>query len=90
MLITYKFERGYDKLVNLWGADHHGYVARMKAAMIALGHPKDALEVDLIQMVRLVEDGMEVKMSKRTGNAITIRELVDEVGFRCSKIFLCL
>ena len=83
----YKFERGYDKLVNLWGADHHGYVARMKAAMIALGHPKDALEVDLIQMVRLVEDGMEVKMSKRTGNAITIRELVDEVGLDAARYF---
>lgn len=83
----YKFERGYEKLVNLWGADHHGYVARMKAAMTALGHPKDALEVDLIQMVRLVEDGVEVKMSKRTGNAITIRELVDEVGLDAARYF---
>ncbi len=83
----YKFERGYEKLVNLWGADHHGYIARMKAAMIALGHPKDALEVDLIQMVRLVEDGLEVKMSKRTGNAITIRELVDEVGLDAARYF---
>lgn len=83
----YKFERGYEKLVNLWGADHHGYIARVKAALTALGYPKDALEVDLIQMVRLVEDGHEVIMSKRTGNAITIRELVDEVGLDAARYF---
>ena len=75
-----KFNRGYTKLVNLWGADHHGYIPRMKAAMQALGKNADALEVDIIQMVRLVEDGMEVKMSKRTGNAVTVRELCEEVG----------
>ncbi len=76
----YKFERGYEKLVDLWGADHHGYIPRMKAAITAMGYDKDALEVDLIQMVRLVENGEEVKMSKRTGNAVTLRELIDEVG----------
>ncbi len=76
----YKFERGYDKLVDLWGADHHGYIPRMKAAITAMGYDKDALEVDIIQMVRLVENGQEVKMSKRTGNAVTLRELIDEVG----------
>lgn len=75
-----KFERGFEKLVNFWGADHHGYIPRMKAAMQALGKNKDQLEVDIIQMVRLVEDGAEVKMSKRTGNAVTIRELCEEVG----------
>lgn len=75
-----KYERGYTKLVNLLGADHHGYIPRMKAAMQALGKDKGALEVDIIQMVRLVEDGVEVKMSKRTGNAVTIRELCEEVG----------
>lgn len=75
-----KFERGFEKLVNFWGADHHGYIPRMKAAMQALGKNKDQLEVDIIQMVRLVEDGQEVKMSKRTGNAVTIRELCEEVG----------
>ncbi|MGN1398835.1 MAG: arginine--tRNA ligase [Erysipelotrichaceae bacterium] len=83
----YKFERGYEKLVNLWGADHHGYIARMKAAIQALGHAKDSLEVDLIQMVRLVENGQEVKMSKRTGNAITIRELVDDIGCDAARYF---
>ncbi len=75
-----KFNRGYTKLVNLWGADHHGYIPRMKAAMQALGKDPNALEVDIIQMVRLVEDGKEVKMSKRTGNAVTVRELCEEVG----------
>ena len=83
----YKFERGYTKLVNLWGADHHGYICRMKAAMQALGHDKDALEVDIIQMVRLVENGVEVKMSKRTGNAITIRELCDDIGVDAARYF---
>ena len=83
----YKYERGYEKLVNLWGADHHGYIARMKAAIQALGHQKVSLEVDLIQMVRLVENGQEVKMSKRTGNAITIRELVDDIGCDAARYF---
>lgn len=82
-----KFERGYEKLVNFWGADHHGYIPRMKAALQALGKQKDDLEVDIIQMVRLVEDGAEVKMSKRTGNAITIRELCDEVGVDSVRYF---
>ncbi len=83
----HKIDRGYQKLVNFWGADHHGYIARMKAAIEALGYPKDALEVDLIQMVRLVENGVEVKMSKRTGNAITIRELVDDIGCDAARYF---
>lgn len=83
----YKFERGYTKLVNLWGADHHGYICRMKAAMQALGHDKDALEVDIIQMVRLVENGQEVKMSKRTGNAVTIRELCEDIGVDAARYF---
>ena len=84
---VYKLERGYDKLVNLWGADHHGYIPRMKAALIALGYPKDCMDVDIIQMVRLVENGVEVKMSKRTGNAITIRELCDDVGVDAARYF---
>lgn len=83
----YKFERGYEKLVNLWGADHHGYIPRMKAAIEAMGYPKDSLEVDIIQMVRLVENGEEVKMSKRTGNAVTIRELCDDIGVDSARYF---
>lgn len=82
-----KIERGYEKLVNLWGADHHGYIARMKAALTALGYPEDTLEVDIIQMVRLVEDGKEVKMSKRTGNAVTLRELCEDIGVDSARYF---
>ena len=83
----HKFDRGYDLLVNIWGADHHGYIARMKAAMEALGYPRDNLQVDLCQMVRMIEDGKEVKMSKRTGNAITLRELIDDIGIDCARYF---
>lgn len=83
----HKFNRGYKLLVNLWGADHHGYVPRMKAAIEALGYPQNSLEVDIIQMVRLVENGQEVKMSKRTGNAVTIRELCDDIGVDSARYF---
>lgn len=82
-----KFERGFDKLVNFWGADHHGYIPRMKAAMQALGKNPDQLEVDIIQMVRLVENKEEIKMSKRTGNAVTVRELCEEVGVDAVRYF---
>ena len=84
---VYKLERGYKKLVNFWGADHHGYVKRMTYALEAMGYPKGTLEVDLIQMVRLVENGEEVKMSKRTGNAVTIRELCDDIGVDAARYF---
>jgi len=75
-----KLSRGFDKLINIWGADHHGYIPRMKAAIEALGYNRDTLEVEVIQMVNLLRDGEKVKMSKRTGNAVTLRELVEEVG----------
>ena len=84
---VHKVERGYPLLVDLWGADHHSYVIRMQAALTALGYPKGTLEVDLIQMVRMVEDGKEVKMSKRTGNAITIRELCEDIGVDAARWF---
>ena len=83
----YKIERGYPHLLDLWGADHHSYVTRMKLALKALGYPEDTLTVDLIQMVRMVEDGKEVKMSKRTGNAITVRELCEDVGVDAARWF---
>ena len=83
----YKYERGFDLLVNIWGADHHGYIPRMKAAMQALGYPQDHLEVDICQMVRMVENGKEVKMSKRTGNAITLRELIEDIGLDATRYF---
>ncbi len=84
---VHKVERGYPTLVDLWGADHHSYVIRMQAALTALGYPKDTLSVDLIQMVRMVEDGVEVKMSKRTGNAVTIRELCEDIGVDAARWF---
>ena len=84
---VHKVERGYPLLVDLWGADHHSYVTRMQAALKALGYPEGTLSVDLIQMVRMVEDGKEVKMSKRTGNAITIRELCEDIGVDAARWF---
>lgn len=84
---VYKVERGYPVMVNLWGADHHSYITRMQAALTALGYPKGSLTVDIIQMVRMVEDGVEVKMSKRTGNAITLRELCEDVGVDAARWF---
>lgn len=76
-----------DYLIDFLGADHHGYINRLKASVQALGRDSDAIEVDIIQMVRIVEDGVEVKMSKRTGNAITIRELCEEVGVDSVRYF---
>lgn len=75
-----KIQRGFDKLINVWGADHHGYIPRMKAAIQALGYEPEKLEVEVIQMVQLYKNGEKYKMSKRTGNAVTMRELVEEVG----------
>ena len=80
-------DRGYDLLVDLLGADHHGYIPRLKASIEALGNNPDKLQVDIIQMVRLVENGEEVKMSKRLGNAVTIRELCEEVGVDAVRYF---
>ncbi len=75
-----KFDRGFDKIVNVWGADHHGYIARMRAALLALGYPEKKFDVKIIQMVNLLEKGETLKMSKRSGNAVSLRELMDEVG----------
>lgn len=82
-----KFERGFDLLIDLFGADHHGYIARIKASQKDLGHDPDALNVVLVQMVRLFKNGEEFKMSKRTGNAITMKELIDEVGVDAMRYF---
>lgn len=75
-----KYERGFDLVINIWGADHHGHVARMKGAMQALGINPSRLEVILMQLVRLYSDGEVVRMSKRTGTLITLDELIEEVG----------
>lgn len=82
-----KLERGFDKIINVWGADHHGYVPRMSAAIQALGYPKDKLSVSIIQMVNVVENGEIVRMSKRTGKAVTLRELMEDVGVDAVRYF---
>ncbi|WP_085506294.1 arginine--tRNA ligase [Thalassobacillus devorans] len=82
-----KMDRGFNTLINIWGADHHGYIPRMKAAIQALGYKKDTLEVAIIQMVNLFQDGEKVKMSKRTGKAVTLRELMEEVGIDAMRYF---
>ncbi len=82
----YKIERGYLHLLNLWGGDHHGYIPRMKAALESFGY-KDVLDVDIIQMVRLIEDGLEVKMSKRTGNAVGLVDLAEDIGVDAARYF---
>lgn len=85
-----KISRGYDQLINIWGADHHGYIPRMKAAIQALGYDRDTLEVMVIQMVQLYKDGEKMKMSKRTGKAVTMRELVEEVGLDAVRYFFAM
>jgi arginyl-tRNA synthetase len=75
-----KLARGFDLLVDVWGADHHGYVPRMQAAIRALGHPADQLEVLLTQLVKLMRGDDEVRLSKRTGDIIALRDVIDEVG----------
>ena len=82
-----KYERGFDRLINIWGADHHGYVCRVKAAMDALGHDSNKLTVLLLQMVALYRGGELVKMSKRTGQSVTLNELMEEVGTDAARYF---
>ncbi len=75
-----KFQRGFETVIDIWGADHHGYIPRMSAAVQALGYEKDALKVILVQLVNLLRDGKPVAMSTRSGEFVTLREVVDEVG----------
>ncbi len=75
-----KYQRGFERVINLWGADHHGYEKRLMGALKALGLPEDWLRVEFVQMVRLMSGGQEVRMSKRTGEFITLQELIEEVG----------
>ncbi|MDP4107730.1 MAG: arginine--tRNA ligase [Bacillota bacterium] len=85
-----KLDRGFEKLINIWGADHHGYIPRMRAAIQALGYDRDALEVEIIQLVHLYKNGEKMKMSKRTGKAVTMRDLVDEVGLDATRYFFAM
>lgn len=82
-----KFDRGFERVIDVWGADHHGYVPRMKAVIAGLGHPPEDLQVLLIQMVNLLRDGQPYTMGKRSGNFIALREVVDEVGKDACRFF---
>ncbi|HKO30577.1 MAG TPA: arginine--tRNA ligase [Nitrospiraceae bacterium] len=82
-----KLRRGFDLLIDVWGADHHGYIPRMQAVVQAYGYPKDRLQVVLVQMVNLLRGGKKVEMSKRAGEFITMREVIDEVGADAAKFF---
>ncbi len=82
-----KIGRGYDLLIDILGADHHGYINRMKSALMMKGYSADSLEVELVQIVRVYRDGQEVKMSKRTGRAIAHRDLVEDVGVDAVRYF---
>ncbi len=81
-----KLERGFGLLIDVWGADHHGYVTRMRAAISALGHDPDMFEVAITQMVRLMRRGEEVKISKRTGELIELRDIIAEVGADATRL----
>lgn len=82
-----KFERGFDYLIDIWGPDHHGYVARTKAAVAALGYPVENFEVLIYQIVRLFKDGDMVRVSKRAGNVVTLRDVLEEVGKDAARFF---
>jgi arginyl-tRNA synthetase len=82
-----KRSRGFDRAIDVWGADHHGYVPRMRSVLTALGLPPDFFDVAIIQLVKVVQAGEEVKMSKRSGEFVTLRDLVDEVGVDAARYF---
>lgn len=83
-----KIERGFDKLINIWGADHHSHIGRLKSAIKALGYDESILQVLLIQFVRLVSNGKEVSMSKRSGEYVTMREVLEDVGADVLRFFM--
>ena len=82
-----KHDRGFDRAIDVWGADHHGYIPRMTAVLLALGLPPEFFEVELVQLVKVVRGGEEVKMSKRSGEFVTLRDLVEEVGVDAARYF---
>jgi arginyl-tRNA synthetase len=82
-----KARRDHRYLIDILGADHHGYINRMKAALSMLGYPEDTLTIEIVQMVRLIKDGQEMKMSKRTGVGVTLRELCQDVGVDAARYF---
>lgn len=82
-----KYDRGFDQIIDVFGADHHGYIARLKSSMKSLGYDPEKIEIVIIQMVRLFKDGQEYKMSKRTGNAVSMRELISDVGVSATRYY---
>jgi arginyl-tRNA synthetase len=82
-----KFLQGYDAIINLWGPDHHGYIARIKAAVTALGLPADRLTVKIVQLVTLLRQGKPVPMSKREGEYVELRDVMKEVGKDATRFF---
>ena len=82
-----KFERGFDKVINIWGADHHGYIPRVKASLTALGYNADDLEVQLVQFANLFEHGQKIAMSTRSGEFVTLRQLREDVGQDAARFF---
>ena len=82
-----KLDRGFEQLVDLFGADHHGYIPRLKAGIAALGYDAERLQVDIIQMARMIKDGEEFKLSKRSGKAVALRDLLDEAGVDAVRYF---
>ncbi len=82
-----KFERGFDKVINIWGADHHGYIARVKASLSALGYAADNLEIELVQFANLFENGEKIAMSTRSGEFVTLRQLREDVGRDAARFF---
>lgn len=82
-----KIERGFDELIDVFGADHHGYINRLKGAIEILGYDSSILDIKILQMVRLLQDGEEIKISKRTGKTITLNDLRDEVGINATRYF---
>jgi arginyl-tRNA synthetase len=82
-----KFARGFDHLIDVWGADHHGYIPRVRAVLVALGHSAESFEVPLVQLVKVTRGGAEAKMSKRAGTFVTLRDLLDEVGVDAARYF---
>jgi len=83
----HKFDRGFDTVINIWGADHHGYIARVKASLSALGYDADKLEIELVQFANLFEKGEKIAMSTRSGEFVTLRQLREDVGLDAARFF---
>ncbi len=82
-----KLDRGFDRVINIWGADHHGYIARVKASLTALGYDADRLEIQLVQFANLYENGKKMSMSTRSGEFVTLKQLRDDVGKDAARFF---